>query len=312
MNRPVHLSRLTDADDDPFASAPAGRFFNRELSWLAFNRRVLEEATNVAHPLLERLRFLSISGNNLDEFFMVRVAGLKGQLLQDVERMSVDGMTPAQQLATIIAEADKLMVEQQGVWRELRAELAEAGVHVLGSRAIDDEAAVWLEQHFRRQIFPILTPQALDPAHPFPFMPNKGLAVMFDLVRLSDDEPIQELVMLPPTLPRFVRLPGEPARYVAIESMVKRFSHLLFPGYEVRAAAEFRVLRDSDIEVEEEAEDLVRYFRSAIKRRRRGRVIRLELETGMADGLSGLLREELGESDTMVTETGSFLGWSDL
>ena len=312
MTRPTHLSRLIDADDDPFASAPAGRYFNRELSWLSFNRRVLEEACNRAHPLLERLRFLSISGNNLDEFFMVRLAGLKGQQAQEVERLSTDGMTPAQQVAAITDEADRLMAEQQAVWSDLRRELAENGIHVLGSRAINSDGARWLEEHFRGQIFPILTPQALDPAHPFPFISNKGLAVMFDLVRLSDEEPVRELVMLPPTLPRFVRLPGEPARWVAIESLVKRFSAMLFPGYEVRGAAEFRVIRDSDIEIEEEAEDLVRYFRSAIKRRRRGRVIRLELETGMPTGLAAAIKEALGSEDTAVTESGSFLGLNDL
>ena len=313
MTRPAHLSRLADADDDPFAAtAPAGRYFNRELSWLAFNRRVLEEACNRAHPLLERLRFLSISGSNLDEFFMVRVAGLKGQQLQDVERLSADGMTPAQQLTAIIAQADALLASQQSVWRDLRRELGEAEIQVLGSRQIDAEAAVWLEGHFLRQIFPILTPQALDPAHPFPFMPNRGLAVIFDLVRDSDGEPIRELVMLPATMPRFVRLPGEPARYVAIESLVKRFSALLFPGYAVRGAAEFRVLRDSDIEIEEEAEDLVRYFANAIKRRRRGRVIRLELETGMPEELAAILKDELGAGGAIVTESGSFLGLNDL
>ena len=312
MTRPAHIARLAEQDDDAFDGAPGDRYFNRELSWLAFNRRVLEEACNPAHPLLERLRFLSISGSNLDEFFMVRVAGLKGQQAQDVAQLSADGMTPTHQLAAITAEADRLMASQQHVWRDLRHELAANGIHVLGSRSIGQGDAAWLEQHFRQQIFPILTPQALDPAHPFPFMPNKGLAVMFDLVRLSDGEGIRELVMLPSTLPRFVRLPGDPARYVAIESMVKRFSALLFPGYEVKGAAEFRVIRDSDIELEEEAEDLVRYFRTAIKRRRRGRVIRLELETGMADGLATVLRDEIGAHDTIATETGSFLGIDDL
>jgi polyphosphate kinase len=312
MTRPAHIARLAEQDDDAFDAAPGDRYFNRELSWLAFNRRVLEEACNPAHPLLERLRFLSISGSNLDEFFMVRVAGLKGQQAQDVAQLSADGMTPSHQLAAITAEADRLMASQQRVWRDLRHELAGNGIHVLGSRSIGQGDAAWLEQHFRQQIFPILTPQALDPAHPFPFMPNKGLAVMFDLVRLSDAEGIRELVMLPSTLPRFVRLPGDPARYVAIESMVKRFSALLFPGYEVKGAAEFRVIRDSDIELEEEAEDLVRYFRTAIKRRRRGRVIRLELETGMADDLATVLRDEIGAHDTIATESGSFLGIDDL
>ena len=311
MDRPT----LPEMDDDDAVTDYDGRgerYFNRELSWLGFNQRVLEEARNPAHPLLERLRFLSISGSNLDEFFMVRVAGLKGQQLQDVDRLSPDGLNSSQQLAAIVAEADRLVESQRVVWRELRGLLGETGITVLSSRTIDEaltpSEVAWLETHFREQIFPILTPQALDPAHPFPFMPNKGLAVMFDLIRLSDDEPIRELVMLPAQMPRFVRLPGEKARYVAVESVVKRFSSLLFPGYRVLGAAEFRVLRDSDIEIEEEAEDLVRYFANAIKRRRRGRVIRLELESGMPESLGKVLRDELGGSDAFVTESGAFLG----
>ncbi|WP_375396354.1 RNA degradosome polyphosphate kinase [uncultured Sphingomonas sp.] len=315
MTRPAHIARLAE-DDDPFEGGSSERYFNRELSWLAFNRRVLEEACNPAHPLFERVRFLSISGSNLDEFFMVRVAGLKGQQAQDVDRRSVDGLTTNQQLAAIVAEADSLVLAQRKVWRDLRRDLAATDIHVLGSRTIDDAVAAeeidWLAEYFREQIFPILTPQALDPAHPFPFMPNRGLAVMFDLVRISDGEPIRELVMLPATLPRFVRLPAGPARYVAIESLVKRFSGTIFPGYAVKGAAEFRVLRDSDIEIEEEAEDLVRYFANAIKRRRRGRVIRLELEAGMPVALAAALKEELGVAGAFVTEGGAFLGLHDL
>jgi polyphosphate kinase len=314
MTRSVRQVRL-DADDDPFEERSTDRYFNRELSWLAFNRRVLEEACNPAHPLLERLRFLSISGSNLDEFFMVRVAGLKGQQLQDVEARSADGLTPSQQLAPITAEADELLASQENVWRDIRHALADAGIHVLGSSKIDaalsPEEIGWLQTHFREQLFPVLTPQALDPAHPFPFLPNKGLAVMFDLVRISDEEPIRELVMVPSGMQRFIRIPGDVARYVAVESIIKRFSPMLFPGYRVEGAAEFRVLRDSDIELEEEAEDLVRYFANAIKRRRRGRVIRLELETGMPESLATVLREELGES-ALVSESGSFLGIGDL
>ena len=314
MSTPVHIARA-QASEEPFAAPDGERYFNRELSWLAFNRRVLEEACNAAHPLLERVRFLSISGSNLDEFFMVRVAGLKGQQMQDVEERSTDGLTPNQQLSAITAEADRLLASQQTVWGTLRRELAEAGITVLGSRSIDAalsaEDGAWLETHFREQWFPILTPQALDPAHPFPFMPNKGLAVMFDLVRLSDGEPIRELVMLPATTPRFIRLPGDAARYVAVESLLKRFSGLLFPGYAVGGAAEFRVLRDSDIEIEEEAEDLVLTYANAIKRRRRGRVIRMELETGMPEALASVLRDELG-ADAIVTESGAFLGIDDL
>ncbi|WP_454280758.1 RNA degradosome polyphosphate kinase [Sphingomonas sp. Marseille-Q8236] len=312
MTRPAHIAQMSEPDDDHFAAEPNGRYFNRELSWLAFNRRVLEEACNTAHPLLERLRFLSISGSNLDEFFMVRVAGLKGQQAQDVEQRSVDGLTPAQQLSGIIAEADRLMASQQEVWGDLRILLDEAGIFVLRRDAIDPEASAWLETHVRDQIFPILTPQALDPAHPFPFIPNKGLSMIFDLTRVSDKAPIRELVMIPATMPRFVRLPGEVARYVAIETILRRFSGLLFPGYVVNGAATFRVLRDSDIEIEEEAEDLVRYFANAIKRRRRGRVIRLELETGMPDELADVLRGELGGSDAIITESGNLLGIGDL
>lgn len=312
MTRPAHIAQMSEPDDDHFAAEPNGRYFNRELSWLAFNRRVLEEACNSAHPLLERLRFLSISGSNLDEFFMVRVAGLKGQQAQDVEQRSVDGLTPAQQLSGIVAEADRLMASQQEVWGDLRVLLDEAGIFVLRRDAIDQEASAFLETHVRDQIFPILTPQALDPAHPFPFIPNKGLSMIFDLTRVSDKAPIRELVMIPATMPRFVRLPGEGARYVAIETILRRFSGLLFPGYIVNGAATFRVLRDSDIEIEEEAEDLVRYFANAIKRRRRGRVIRLELETGMPDELADVLRDELGGSDAIITESGNLLGIGDL
>ena len=285
------------------------RYFNRELSWLAFNRRVLEESQNRAHPLLERLRFLSISGNNLDEFFMVRVAGLKGQQLQDIDERSVDGLTVGQQLAAISADADALMASQQAIWEATRTELAARNIVVLGPDDIaDDEAARWLEQHFRSQIFPLLTPQALDPAHPFPFIPNQGLSAIFDLRRLDDGEPIRELVMIPAGAPRFVRLPGDIARFIAIESILRRFTGLLFPGYEVIAAGAFRILRDSDIELEEEAEDLVRYFRTAIKRRRRGRVIRLELEPGIAPDLEAAIKVELGGADAIITETGGFLG----
>ena len=303
---------LSEPGEGAFAATGGERYFNRELSWLAFNRRVLEEACNEAHPLLERLRFLSISGSNLDEFFMVRVAGLKGQQLQGVDHRSADGLTVSQQLAAITAEADRLMASQQRVWADLRVALDGAGLEVLRRDEIDEAASTWLEEHFRDQIFPTLTPQALDPAHPFPFIPNRGLSVIFDLTRLSDGEPIRELVMLPAATRRFVPLPGEPARFVAVETVLKRFAPLLFPGYAIGAAATFRVLRDSDIELEEEAEDLVRYFANAIKRRRRGRVIRLELETGTPDSLAATLREQLGGAAAIITESGQLLGLADL
>ena len=289
-------------------SATTSRYFNRELSWLAFNRRVLEESTNRAHPLLERLRFLSISGNNLDEFFMVRVAGLKGQQLQNVDELSVDGMTVAQQLAAVAADADLLTDAQQNIWLAIVRELADADVHVVGADGVPAGSIAWLDTYFREQIFPVLTPQALDPAHPFPFIPNLGLSLIFDLKRLADGESIRELVMIPPTVARFVRLPGIKATYIAMETLLRRYAHAMFPGYEVCDAGVFRIIRDSDIEVEEEAEDLVRYFRTAIMRRRRGRVIRLDLETGMSADLEAVLKRELGGGDALIIEKEAFLG----
>lgn len=305
-------SPANDLGIDGIGDDSRARYFNRELSWLAFNRRVLEEACNTSHPLLERLRFLSISGNNLDEFFMVRVAGLKGQQILGVEETSADGLTPAQQLVAIAEEADRLTVSQQRVWKELKDDLVAAGVEVLGNQEADPESEEWLDRHFREQIFPVLTPQAIDPAHPFPFIPNKGFSLVFDLQRLSDDKPIRELLMVPATVPRFIRLPGETARYITVETLIRRKTATLFPGYKLLGGGAFRVIRDSDIEVEEEAEDLVRYFRSAIKRRRRGRVIRLKFEVGMPEELEAFIREGLDASEALISDSADFLGIADL
>ena len=303
---------ISRPDNGAASGGDAPRYFNREISWLRFNWRVLEEAQNAAHPLLERLRFLSISGSNLDEFFMVRVAGLRGQQLQGIEEQSIDGLTPAQQLDAIEKETSALMREQQVQWRALRALLAKANIQVLGKDDIDPKTSNILLQHFMDHVFPVLTPQALDPSHPFPFIPNQGLSLIFDLIRNSDGEQVRELVMIPPTVPRLMRLPGAPARYIAIETVIRHFSNKLFPGFTVHGSGAFRIIRDSDIEIEEEAEDLVRYFRSAIKRRRRGRVIRLKVEAEMPDKLAKLIRRELGGSETVISETDGFLGISDL
>ena len=312
MSRPRLTTPDTDTLPDTAPADAADRYFNRELSWLAFNRRVLEEACNPAHPLLERLRFLSISGSNLDEFFMVRVAGLIGQQSQAVEHRSADGKTPAQQLAAIVAAGDALVDSQQAVWRDLAGALAGENIRIVNDPVLDAGTADWLVKYFREQLFPILTPQALDPAHPFPFIPNEGLSVIFDLVRISDREPIRELVLVPTGVPRFIRLPGDGARFLTIEAVLKLFSDQLFPGYQVIASAAFRILRDSDIELEEEAEDLVLYFRTAIKRRRRGRVIRLEMEAGIPADLEQVLKEELGGAKALLTEVGGFLGLGSL
>ena len=292
------------------STQPEPRYFNRELSWLAFNRRVLEEACNPKHPLLERLRFLSISSSNLDEFFMVRVAGLKAHQVLGVEEFSIDGLTPTQQLTAIVAEADKLVTSQHEVWGTLQRDLDAAGMQVIRDEPLDADAEAWLDQHFREQIFPVLTPQAIDPAHPFPFIPNMGLSLIFELKKGRIH--VRELIMAPASLPRFVRLPGEKGRYIALENLIRRKTGYLFPKYEVLRGGAFRIIRDSDIEVEEEAEDLVRYFRTAIKRRRRGRVVRFELEPGMPESLVKVVKDGLDSVNAIISETRGFLGMKDL
>jgi len=295
----------------PPVAEPEPRYFNRELSWLAFNRRVLEEACNSAHPLLERVRFLSISASNLDEFFMVRVAGLKAHQALGVEERSADGLTPGQQLAAITADAERLVASQHEVWDDLLTALRGAGMVVVGDEPLDEGSEAWLDKYFREQIFPLLTPQAIDPAHPFPFIPNRGFSLIFE-VRKGKAQPVRELLMLPVALPRFIRIPGEDSRYIALETLIRRKTDYLFPRYQVLRGGAFRILRDSDIEVEEEAEDLVRYFRTAIKRRRRGRVVRLELEPDMVEGLVRVVKDGVGAGNAIVSETRGFLGMADL
>lgn len=294
------------------AVAQGERYFNRELSWLAFNARVLEEACNASHPLLERTRFLSISGNNLDEFYMVRVAGLRGQVDEGVDTLSAEGATPAQQLAAVTARADQLMASQQKVWAELKQQLAEAQFCVLQPSELTLGEREWLERHFLEQIFPVLTPQAIDPAHPFPFIPNKGFTLVLELHRLSDDTTLRALLMLPAMLRRFIRLPGEAARYIALENVIRMFFGQLFPGYQLVGDGAFRVIRDSDIEVEEEAEDLVRFFQTAIKRRRRGQVIRLEVEGSTPASLRTLVKNALHVDERDLTDISGVLGIADL
>ncbi len=299
-------------DGAPAALLGPERFFNRELSWLGFNRRVLEEAENPAHPLLERLRFLSISGSNLDEFFMTRVAGLKGQQLLGVEEKSTDGRTPTQQLASIAEDADALVVAQQKEWIVLRECLAERDFEVLAVDDLAQDERDWLDKHFREQILPVLTPQAIDPSHPFPHIPNGTFSLVFNLETPVEREAVTELLMIPQTLPRFIRLPGAGFRYIALDTLIRDQFDLLFPGFLVLGSGAFRVLRDSDIEVEEEAEDLVRYFRTAIKRRRRGRVIRLEFLADTPDDLEMMVRTGLHAEVALVAESAGFIGVADL
>ncbi|MFC7537066.1 RNA degradosome polyphosphate kinase [Sphingomonas sp. GCM10030256] len=304
MNAPAEIKSVPDK--------ARSRMFNRELSWLAFNRRVLEEAANPAHPLLERLRFLSISGTNLDEFFIVRVAGLKGQQLEGVEERSNDGLTPTRQLADISRAADALVAEQQAIWLQLGQELAAAGIEVVAPEELQDEEREWLRDWFREQILPVLTPQAIDPSHPFPFIPNGGFSLIFSMVDTADGEPVNEVLMIPASMPRFIRVPGERGRFVTNDSVIEAHLDLLFPGFELRGAGACRVLRDSDIEIEEDAEDLVRHFRSALKQRRRGRVIRLEFSARTPQALESLVRAGLDAEHAIIAESAGFIGIADL
>lgn len=288
--------------------APGEKYINRELSWLRFNSRVLEEAFNTDHPLLERVRFLSISGSNLDEFYMVRVAGLRGLIDSGLDVVSDDGLTPVQQLARVNAMAEQLMAEQQRCWRQLRGELRAAGLAVLDAGEITRRERAWLEGYFLANVFPVLTPLAIDPAHPFPFMPNLGFSLVLSLERSKDGREIKALLPIPDQVWRFVRLPGEAIRFVPLELLVTLFFDQLFPGYELKGSGVFRIVRDSDMEIEEEAEDLIRLFETALKRRRRGRVIRLKMNCSMPEDLAAMVVDQLDVDRDAVTCIDGILG----
>ncbi len=296
------------------ADSPA-RFINRELSWLDFNHRVVDEAENERHPLLERLRFVSISASNLDEFYSVRVAGLVGQTRSGVGAPSPDGMTPAQQLAAVRAAGRALLQRQQTVWLEIKGKLRLAGLEVVEASALSEAELHWLDQWFMERVFPVLTPLAIDPAHPFPFIPNMGLVMALQLQREEDHQPMRGLIPLSSQIERFVRLPaagGAGIRFVALETLVALFLHRVFPGFLVIGQGLFRLIRDTDVEFEEEAEDLVRSYESALKRRRVGSVIHLAVDAVMPQDLVALVADNLdAERDEIFVQHG-LIGVADL
>lgn len=308
-NEKKHVGRLGvirkngDVPETLFGFSRSERYINRELSWLAFNSRVQEEADNEDHPLMERLKFLSISGSNLEEFFMVRVAGLHGQKLAGVEKRSQEGMTPAEQLEKILERTSELMARQQNSWLKILEKMNEHGIEVIASDLVPPESGEWLESYFLSEVLPVLTPLAIDPAHPFPFIPNLGFALVLQMSRLADGKKMSALLPLPQQLKRFIKLPSDTDKtvFLPLENLVALYLERIFPGYEILGKGVFRILRDSDIEVAEEAEDLVHLFETALKRRRRGMVIRLEIDKSMPDNLVRLVVDELEvQSDDAV------------
>ena len=312
----IEADRAAHDWDEAVAAAPA-RFINRELSWLAFNRRVLAESRNPRHPLLEQLRFLAISANNLDEFYMVRVAGLKAQLRQGVQALSQDGLTPGEQLTRVNAEAADLMGEQQARWRELCEDLSEVGLTVVAADGVTEAEKAALEETFLAQLFPVLTPLAIDPAHPFPFIPNLAFSLVLKLRRLSDNRLLYALVPIPAQVARFWELPKSgrrkaERRSVSLEGFVSLFVDHLFPGCEVQGQGVFRLIRDSDVEIEEEAEDLVREFEALLKQRRMGSVVRVEIEAAMPEELRGFICENLHAEPQDILLIDGLLGLDEL
>jgi polyphosphate kinase len=303
----VITTPATDGD------APS-RFVNRELSWLAFNRRVIEEATNSRHPLFERVRFLSISASNLDEFYMVRVAGLMGMVREGVTTPSADGLDPARQLAEVERTARTLIGDQQKVWSDLDRELREEQVLVVNQAELSESDRAFLEQQFREQIFPVLTPLAIDPAHPFPFIPNLGFTIALELEGQKDGKNFIALIPVPPQLRRFIRLPDSSrrVRFLPLEQAIALNFDRLFPDKKVSGWGLFRILRDSDVEVEEEAEDLVLLFETLLKRRRRGSVIHMKCSKSMPAGLRRFIANHLELEDSEVVIIENLMGLSDL
>ena len=291
------------------------RYFNRELSWLGFNKRVVELAEDPSLPLLERVRMLSISGSNLDEFYSVRVAGLKELDKNNIFGKSLDGLSPAEQLEKIDTVTHELFDAQQRIWGELQRDLADAGIVVMGRSDLSEVMKAHLKRVFMDDIFPIITPLAVDPAHPFPFIPNGGLSLAFQVAATKDKDAVNALLPIPSQVDRFIKLPkvvGEPDRAVLLEDVLLMYIDAIFPGREVKGHCVFRLLRDGDLDFEEEAEDLVREFETALKRRRRGDVIGMTISANAPKNLKTEIIESIGVSEADVDVVSELVGIGDV
>lgn len=303
---------MTEKKPELITSESPARFINRETSWLAFNNRVVDEACNVHNPLMERLNFLAISASNLDEFTMIRIAGLKDYVQQGITKQSTDGLTPAEELGVLHSLVDTMVQRQHECWISIRDALKSEGIIVIKKEQLADKDKGWLEEYFLENIFPVLTPIAIDPAHPFPFLPNLGLALVFQLAGIDGSKEQMVIIPLPAPVQRFILLPGKKLRYVTLEDAIDLFLGMLLPGAQKKDSALFRIVRDSELDVEEEGEDFVRNFERAVKQRRRGRVIQIKFALPASKALVQFVSEQMHVDMGDVIEVDGMLGLSSL